>query len=78
MYFEAEAAGEAGNDIYAGTPAVPVNNIEGLISATFGAIYENGSDAEGDEALRNRVIEKIAGPGRERKQAALQDMVREH
>lgn len=62
LYFEAEAAGEAGNDIYAGTPAVPVNNIEGLISATFGAIYENGSDAEGDEALRNRVIEKIAGP----------------
>ena len=39
-----------------------MNNIEGLISATFGAIYENGSDAEGDEALRNRVIEKIAGP----------------
>ena len=62
LYFEAEAAREDGNDIYEGTPAVPVNNIEGLISATFGAIYESGSDAEGDEALRNRVIEKIAGP----------------
>ena len=62
LYFEAEAAWEDGNDIYEGTPAVPVNNIEGLISATFGAIYENGSDDEDDESLRNRVIEKIAGP----------------
>lgn len=62
LLFEAEAAGEDGNDIYEGTPAVPVNNIEGLVSATFGAIYENGSDDEDDESLRNRVIEKIAGP----------------
>ena len=61
-YFEAEVAGESGNNIYAGTPAVPVNNIEGLISATFGEIYENGSDAEDDESLRNRVFEKIFGP----------------
>lgn len=61
-YFEAEAAGESGNDIYKGTPAVPVNTIDGLISATFGAIYENGSDREEDESLRNRVIEKISGP----------------
>lgn len=61
-YFEAETPGESGNDIYAGTPAVPVNNIEGLISATFGAIYENGSDSEDDESLRTRVQEKIAGP----------------
>ena len=61
-YFEAELAGESGNDIYAGTPAVPVNSIDGLVSATFGAIYESGSDREDDESLRNRVIEKIAGP----------------
>ena len=39
-----------------------MNNIEGLISATFGAIYETGSDEDDDESLRNRVIEKIAGP----------------
>ena len=39
-----------------------MNNIEGLSSATFVAIYENGSDDEDDESLRNRVIEKIAGP----------------
>ena len=61
-YFEAEKAGKNGNDIYAGTPAVPVNTIEGLISATFGEIYERGSDSEDDESLRNRVIEKISGP----------------
>lgn len=60
--FEAEAAGEQGNDIYPGTPAVPVNTIEGLISATFGEIYVRGSDTEDDDALRNRTMEKIAGP----------------
>ena len=61
-YFEAEVAGESENGIYEGTPAVPVNNIVGLISATFGAIYENGTDSEDDESLRSRVIEKISGP----------------
>ena len=61
-YLEAEAAGSGSNDIYKGTPAVPVNNIEGLVSAEFGALYENGSDAEEDESLRTRVQEKIAGP----------------
>lgn len=61
-YFEAEIPGESGNSVYAGTPAVPVNNIDGLISATFGTIYENGGDDEDDESLRTRVQEKIAGP----------------
>lgn len=62
LYLEAEEAGESGNEIYAGTAAVPVNNIEGLTAATFGEIYESGSDAEDDESLRTRVQEKIAGP----------------
>ncbi len=61
-YFEAEIAGIGGNEIYNNTPAVPVNNINGLISATFGMVYENGTDAEDDESLRGRVQEKIAGP----------------
>lgn len=61
-YLEAEIAGAGGNDIYSGTPAVPVNTIEGLTAATFGAIYENGTDDEDDESLRTRVQEKIAGP----------------
>lgn len=62
MYLEAEVAGSAGNNIYSGTPAVPVNTIEGLTAATFGSIYENGTDDEDDESLRTRVQEKIAGP----------------
>lgn len=62
LYLEAEKAGEDGNNIYAGTAAVPVNSIEGLTAATFGMIYENGSDPEKDESLRTRVQEKIAGP----------------
>ncbi len=61
-YLEAEAAGSGGNEIYSGTAAIPVNNIEGLIAATFGAIYENGSNNESDDSLRIRVQEKIAGP----------------
>lgn len=62
MYLEAEIAGLNGNNIYAGTNAVPVNRIEGLTAATFGEIYENGTDAEDDTSLRMRVQEKIAGP----------------
>ncbi len=61
-YLEAEVAGSAGNDIYSGTAAVPVNNIEGLEAATFGLLYDSGSDAENDDSLRLRVQEKIAGP----------------
>lgn len=62
LIFEAEAAGEDGNDIYPGTPAVPVNTIDGMTAATFGAIYERGSDEESDSSLRQRTLEKIAGP----------------
>lgn len=61
-YLEAEEAGESGNTIYSGTPAVPVNTVEGLTAATFGGIYENGTDEEDDDSLRERVKEKIAGP----------------
>lgn len=61
-YLEAEVPGESGNVIYAGTAAIPVNEIEGLKNAKFGEIYENGTDREKDESLRTRVREKIAGP----------------
>lgn len=61
-YLEAERAGSSGNEVYSGTPAVPVNSIEGLTAATFGMIYENGSDDEEDDDFRTRVQEKIAGP----------------
>lgn len=62
LYLEAEQAGSSGNEIYSNTPAIPVNTIDGLTAATFGNIYENGSDEEEDEALRTRIQEKIAGP----------------
>jgi uncharacterized phage protein gp47/JayE len=63
VYFlSAEEAGAAANRVYAGAPAVPLNNIDGLASATFGEIMELGTDAESDDDLRNRIREKIAGP----------------
>lgn len=76
-FFEAEVPGEQGNNIYAGTPAVPVNYIEGLISATFGEIYEHGSDAEDDESFASACW-KNRWPRRKRQQAALQDLVRKY
>lgn len=62
LYLEAEEAGTGGNNVYSGTAAVPVNNIQGLEAASFGEIYEIGTDKETDDSLRNRIQEKIAGP----------------
>ena len=59
---EADEAGTGSNNIVAGTPAVPVNTIEGLVSATFGTVLSYGEDDETDDALRERVKEKISGP----------------
>lgn len=62
LYLEAEEAGTSSNGIYAGTSAIPVGSIQGLTSAMFGEIYSCGTDAESDESLRERVLEKVAGP----------------
>lgn len=62
LFLEAEEAGTRYNEIPIGDLAVPVNTIQGLISSTFGAVYEYGTDDETDESLRTRVQEKIAGP----------------
>lgn len=62
LYLEAETTGSAMNNIDSGTAAVPVNNIEGLTSATFGAVMQYGTDTEDDDSLRQRVREKIGGP----------------
>jgi uncharacterized phage protein gp47/JayE len=61
-YLEAEIPGTAGNEIAVGTPAIPVNNIQGLEAATFGTILEYGSDTETDDSFRLRLREKIASP----------------
>ena len=62
LYLEAETAGTINNGIVSGTSAIPVNNIQGLESSTFGAILEYGTDTEDDDGLRQRVQEKIGGP----------------
>lgn len=61
-YLEAETSGASGNNVYSGTSAVPVNNIQGLVSAAFGTIIEYGTDDETDDSLRQRLREKIASP----------------
>lgn len=61
-YLQCETTGIAGNNVYDGTPAIPVNNISGLTAATFGKLYSYGTDTETDDSLRARVQEKIAGP----------------
>jgi uncharacterized phage protein gp47/JayE len=59
---EAETPGSAGNSVLPGTAAVPMNNIGGLSSSSFGALAEPGMDAESDDDYRERIQEKIAGP----------------
>ena len=61
-YLEAEIAGTGANGVYSGTAAIPVNNIAGLNAATFGEAAELGSDEESDDALRERLREKMSGP----------------
>ncbi len=62
LFLESEQVGTVGNNIPVGALAVPVNTIQGLLSSTFGEVYEYGSDEESDADLRTRVQEKIAGP----------------
>lgn len=62
LRLEAIDAGQQGNSILPGTPAVPVSNINGLTSSIFGDMIEPGSDIEGDESYRQRIREKIGGP----------------
>lgn len=58
----ADAAGEASNHIESGTPAIPVNPISGLNTATFGMIQVYGEDIESDDDFRERLRRKISGP----------------
>ena len=63
LYLEAEEGGTAYNGISAGTALIPVNTIEGLESASFGAIRSYASDIESDDTLRLRIYDKISGIG---------------
>lgn len=62
LYLEAETPGVACNDIQDGDIAVPVDTVVGMTSANFAGVYEYGTDAEEDDALRERIMEKVAGP----------------
>lgn len=64
LYLEAETPGTECNYIQNGDIAVPCNTVKGMTSASFGPIYGEGygTDTEDDEHLRNRILEKIAGP----------------
>ena len=62
LRLEAETEGTECNILSAGTSVVPVDDVEGLEEAYLGEIYELGADDETDDALRNRLREKIAGP----------------
>lgn len=64
LLLEAETAGESANDILIGTPATPVNTIQGLTVSQFGALYEPGANTESDDNFRRRLQEKLNGPSR--------------
>lgn len=57
----AEEAGTLCNNCE-GDNAVPVNSIDGLISAGFGSVYAYGTNDEEDDDLRLRIQDKISGP----------------
>ncbi len=61
IYLKADEAGTAANNIYSGTAAISVNNINGLTAASFGEIENYGTDDEDDDSLRERVRGKLAG-----------------
>ena len=70
FYLKCEENGAGHNYLAFGTAVVPVNNIDGLTSATIGAVidnknetlYSHGTDEEDDESLRARIQAKISGP----------------
>lgn len=62
LYLEAESTGSGTNYVEEGATAVPLNNVRGLTSASFGPIFEPGVDVESDEDYRQRIREKVAGP----------------
>lgn len=61
-YFECEEIGSVGNNVLEGTEAIAVSNIEGLESATVGALLEPAADAQSDDDYRKRIQERISGP----------------
>lgn len=61
LFLRADDAGSAGNYVQLSAPALPLNNLAELNSASFGAVRKYGTDTEDDEALRERIRAKLAG-----------------
>jgi len=59
-YLQCETTGAATNSVASGTAAVPVRNTMGLTSATIGMIYEEGTDEETDDSLRERLKDVVS------------------
>lgn len=62
FYVEAETPGADSNNIPIGTPALPVETIDDLASATIGNIIRSGIDEEDDDAFRLRIQEMLSAP----------------
>ena len=58
----AQISGAETNDLVPGAQLIPMENIEGLTSATLGSLVTAGVDEESDDALRTRWREAKAGP----------------
>lgn len=50
------------NDLVAGTAVIPDLDVDGLISATLGALYIPAVDIEDDDSARERLISRLSGP----------------
>lgn len=61
LILRADDAGSGGNYVQMSAPAVPLNNLAELTSASFGAVRKYGTDTEDDNSLRDRIRAKLAG-----------------
>lgn len=58
----AETPGSIGNAPHIGTTLIPARDIPGLTKATIGEIIIPGTEEEGDESYRSRIIQKLLDP----------------
>lgn len=57
-----EDMGTEMNNLVPGTKVIPERDVDGLISATLGALAVPAIDAESDDSARERLINRISGP----------------
>lgn len=69
-----ETAGIIGNSTATGSNLVPVENIQGLTSATIGDIIVPGSEEEDDEEYRQDILTKISEPEKNSNKAQIKKL----